>query len=259
MKYNRHAELLDVFCWGVATVGRPLLTALLQGYAEEDHRCASVRLVQQLRQQKLIAARGRGARAEFSLTAQGRQRVRREDPEPHWQQAWDGAWRVVTFDLPETRRLDRKRLWQALRAHRFGFLQRSVWVWPHDVTRMLREIIKVEGVPECFCGFKATQLFLCTDAEIVSSAWEWTAIGLRQQQYLRQLPGLETGCRAARDPARLGTLARTEQQAYEQATVWDPLLPQALWPTGYQGRLLHQRHLHWRTLLCGRLSQMTGS
>lgn len=232
------------------------MTDLLQGYEEEAHRCGSVRLVQHLRQQNLIAARGRGTHAEFSLTARGRQRVRRNDPEPHWQKAWDGAWRVVTFDVPEARRLDRKHLWQALRAHRFGFLQRSVWVWPHDVRRMLREIIRVEGVPECFCVFEAARLFLCTDAELVSSAWDWKAIVLRQQQYLSQIPRLETACRAAREPTRLGTLARVEQKAYQQATVWDPFLPQALWPTGYRGRLLHQCHLHWRTLLGGRLSQM---
>jgi len=69
---NRSAELLDVFCWGVDTLGQPLLTDLLQGYEEEAHRCGSVRLVQHLRQQNLIAARGRGAQAEFSLTARGR-------------------------------------------------------------------------------------------------------------------------------------------------------------------------------------------
>ncbi len=257
MKYNRYADLLDVFSWGGATLGHTLLAALLQGYETEPHRCASVRVVQQLRQHNLIAARGRGAQAEFSLTAQGRQRVGLRDPEPHWQQAWDGAWRVVTFDLPETRRQDRKRLWQALRAHRFGFLQRSVWVWPHDVRQILREIIKVEGVPECFCGFKADQLFLCTDAEIVNSAWDWQAILLRQQQYLRQLPGLETACRATCEPTRWGLLARTEKQAYDQATAWDPLLPQTLWPAGYRGRLLHQRHLRWRALLGDRLSRMT--
>ena len=257
MKNNRSAELLDVFCWGVDTLGHALLTDLLQGYEEEAHRCSSVRLVQNLRRQDLIAARGRGAQAEFSLTVRGRQRVRRNDPELHWQRAWDGAWRVVTFDLPEVRHLDRKHLWQALRAHRFGFLQRSVWVWPHDVRRILREIIRVEGVPECFCVFKAARLFLCTDADLVSSAWDWKAIVLRQQEYLLQLPGWESACRAAREPTRLGALARMEKQAYEQAIVGDPFLPQALWPTGYRGRRLHQRHLRWHTLLRGRLSQLT--
>jgi len=178
------------------------------------------------------------------------------DPEPHWQRAWDGAWRVVTFDLPETRCLERKRLWQALRAHRLGFLQRSVWVWPHDVTDLLREIIKVEGVPECFCGFKAVGLFLCTDAEIVRSAWSWEEILQRQQEYLRQLPALEATCRTAHEPAQLGALARREQQAFTEATSWDPLLPQVLWPAGYSGRTVQQRHQRWRTLLCARLSAM---
>jgi DNA-binding transcriptional regulator PaaX len=147
-------------------------------------------------------------------------------------------------------------LWQALRAHRLGLLQRSVWVWPHDVTPILREIIQVEGVPECFCGFKATEVFLCTDEEIVGSSWAWEEITRRQQSYLRHLVATESAFKAARDPVRLGELARVEKRAYDHAMLWDPLLPQTLWPAGYLGRAVHQRHQRLRALLGARLAEM---
>ncbi len=252
MKRNSSAELLEVFGWAEA-LAQATLGNLLRGY----YGRGDAHVISHLRRQKLITAKGRGAQAEFTLTEQGRKRVRVSDPEAHWRREWDGAWRVVTFDLPETRRGERKLLWQALRAHRLGLLQRSVWIWPHDVTELLREIIAVEGVPECFCGFKATGLFLCTSAEIVRSAWAWTEILRRQQQYLRAVAALERAALAAKGATRLGQVARMEKQLHEQATVWDPLLPQSLWPPGYHGREVHQKHQRWLLLLRACLSDLS--
>jgi len=248
--------MLDVFFWGLNMLTRPTLANLLTGYEEHSHRSGSMRLIERLRHEEWIAARGRGARARFTITEKGRQRVRVVEPQPHWGRGWDGYWRVVTFDLPETRRNDRKRLWQALRAHKLGLLQRSVWVWPHDVTPILHEIIKVEGVPECFCGFKSQELFLCTDKEIVASAWNWEEITQRHKGYLQHLVANEKTLREARDLAELGRLARIEKEACEHAFLWDPLLPRSLWPEGYLGRAVHQRHQRLRQLISRRLAEL---
>jgi DNA-binding transcriptional regulator PaaX len=110
-------------------------------------------------------------------------------PRTEWAKRWDGIWRVVTFDLPEVRHKERHRLSRALRGRQLGFLQRSVWVWPHDVQPILNEIIETEGVPECFCGFQANKLLLCTDAEIVASAWDFVEITRSQRGYLTHLAG----------------------------------------------------------------------
>jgi phenylacetic acid degradation operon negative regulatory protein len=254
MKKSDRAEMLDVFFWGLTKLAQPTLANLLMGYEEYSHRSGSMRLIERLRHEDWIAARGRGARAEFTITDKGQQRVRVVEPQPHWERRWDGCWRVVTFDLPETRRNDRKRLWQALRAHKLGFLQRSVWVWPHDVTPILHEIIQVEGVPECFCGFTSRELFLCTDREIVASAWNWKEIGRHHKGYLQHLVANEKSLREARDLAQLARLARIEKQACEHAFLWDPLLPRSLWPDDYMGHTVCQRHQRFRELLGQRLA-----
>lgn len=45
---------------------------------------------------------------------------------------WDGRWRIVMFDVPETNRPNRERLRTTLRAFGFTPLQRSVWLYPYD-------------------------------------------------------------------------------------------------------------------------------
>ena len=50
---------------------------------------------------------------------------------------WDGRWRIVIFDIPESRRLLRQRLRDALFQIGYVKLQNSVWVHPFDSEEIL--------------------------------------------------------------------------------------------------------------------------
>ena len=45
---------------------------------------------------------------------------------------WDGKWRMLIFDIPETRKALREKVRNTLRAIGFKWLQDSVWVYPFD-------------------------------------------------------------------------------------------------------------------------------
>ncbi len=45
---------------------------------------------------------------------------------------WDKKWRVIIFDVPETKRFDRNNIRQALVSIGFLRLQNSVWVYPYN-------------------------------------------------------------------------------------------------------------------------------
>jgi phenylacetic acid degradation operon negative regulatory protein len=246
MKLIDYAELLDVFFWGLDKLTRPTMHNILFSYDEYASPNRRDRLLTGLEQQGLVEHQGRGAQATYRITAVGRQRASTLQLEPRWDQPWDGAWRVVTFDLPETRRQDRKRLWQALRARKLGLLQRSVWIWPHDLTPILTEIIHAEGIPECFCGFETRRLFLCTDAEVTVAAWDFVEIAKRQQAYLNHQPAVLAAVHNARDLVRLAGLIRSERIAYDHAFIFDPLLPRVLLPKGYLGLRVQQCHRDFR-------------
>jgi DNA-binding transcriptional regulator PaaX len=256
MAWADYAEILDLFCWTMDIITKPTFHNLVMGASDEPYeRRRAERLMRRLREERLVASRGRRADA-VTITASGRTRAALPDPRAAWRRPWDGAWRVVTFDLPETRRRDRMRLWSALRAHKLGLLQRSVWVWPHNVTPVLNEIVRAEGIPECFCGFEARRLFLCTDAEIVESAWNFDEIRLRQRGYLELPAATPRAIRRARSLPDLARIARVERRAYQTALELDPLLPSALWPAGYRGEPVEARHQQLRSQLRARFREL---
>lgn len=235
----------------------PLVRSLFGNYVKEmrDERVRA--LIERLLREGLLERSGRGKKATYRITAKGRQRVPVFNPAESWGRRWDGSWRVLTFDLPARQRTERKRLWQALRSHRVGLLQGSVWVWPHDMTAMLGEMIKAEGVPECFCGFRCPELFLCSTAEVVATAWDWDEIRRRQKGYLDQAATALELIKTSKSLAQLTAVARIERRAYDYAWLLDPLLPRELWPKGYQGASVLTRHQAVRQGLSRQLARLS--
>jgi phenylacetic acid degradation operon negative regulatory protein len=253
-----YAEVLDLFLWTMDSLTRPTFSNLLAGYEEYSHRPMNRNLLLELERQRFLEQTGRvGKDPVYRITAAGIERTRIVNPHAEWGRTWDGVWRVVTFDLPEVRRKDRQLLWRALRARKLGLLQRSVWIWPHPLQAILEEIVQVEGVPECFCGFGANDLFLCTHAEVVASAWDWEEIGLAHRSYLQQPSLEERQIAAARDLGRLAALARSERRSYAYAFALDPQLPRGLWPKSYQGAAVQRRHERLRHLLAEQFAALS--
>ncbi|MBM3859592.1 MAG: hypothetical protein FJ395_08080 [Verrucomicrobia bacterium] len=244
---------LEFFFWGLEVFSRRDCGLILAGFRDTPGGRNLDQLLDRWRQQQLVSRHGRGRNAHFTITERGRARVRVFDPNRHWTKPWDGKWRVFSFDLPTDRRKDRTRLWRALHNAKLGCLQYSVWVWPHEVEPLLRETIQAQGIPECFCGFEASRLFLCDDAEVVVTAWDFKEIGRRHTTYLRHLVANPSSVKRARDLTELARLARIEREAYQYAFSLDPLLPRELWPRSYSGADVEERHQTFRAMLRRRL------
>jgi len=60
---------------------------------------------------------------------------------------WDGKWRVLIFDIPETKRFDRDSIRHALVSIGFMRLQDSVWVYPYSCENIV-SLLKVETETE---------------------------------------------------------------------------------------------------------------
>jgi phenylacetic acid degradation operon negative regulatory protein len=249
---------LEFFFWGLETFSRRDCGLILAGFRECPSGRQLDRLLDRWRQQQLVTRSGRGQTAQFTITDRGRSRVRVFDPGRAWAAPWDGKWRVFSFDLPTQRRKDRTTLWRALRSAKLGYLQRSVWVWPHEVERILLDVVKAHGIPECFCGFEASRLFLCHDHEIVATAWDFEEIDRRQAAYRHHLVANTTSLNRARSLSDLARIARVEREAYQHAFSLDPLLPRSLWPRSYDGPAVEKRHLTFHACLRRRLHELGG-
>lgn len=105
------------------------------------------RSVKLLKKRKFIAER-RNAKGEMEIyvTEAGRTVVKKHSAalitvKPH--KSWDGLWRIVIFDVPEYQRTIRDLLRHSLRRLQFYELQKSVFVYPHDCFKEMRQLAAI--------------------------------------------------------------------------------------------------------------------
>lgn len=154
------------------------------------------------------------------------------DPESLWARPWDGLWRLVVFDVPESEEALRTRLRRKLRSLNFGFLQQSVWLSPDPIDKVSEHLATHR--------INATRLTLLnarpsggeTDNDLVVGAWDFEKINAGYRMH---------GALLNEFPVHQGKEARqawfrAECKAWSVATKIDPFLPRALLPLKYIGQ-----------------------
>lgn len=184
-----------------------------------------------------------GRRAFYSLTPQGAwrveqgvRRVYQVEPAP-----WDGRWRLLTYAIPEGRRVARDRLRRELTWLGLGPLSRSTWVTPHNLTDLLSELAGAHGLDGHVAIFEAAHLGPGRDRALVERCWDLGAIGARYRAFTAT-----TGRRAAALRRRLRKRALSDAACFAEKILLvheyrkflfvDPGLPAALLPADWPGR-----------------------
>ncbi|MBN1269533.1 MAG: hypothetical protein JXB04_08100 [Kiritimatiellae bacterium] len=237
---NELIDLLSAFGDFMTTRGRSL-TWSRSFPSQTAYRAAMYRL----RKAGYVAYRRRsGGPPVLALTDTGKARVPAlHDPRRCWSARWTGRWYVLVFDVPEKERHYRDTLRQFLERLRMGWLQRSVWVTPHDVRPDYADLVEASAVDEYSHLFEARTVLGRGSKEIVLSAWDFDALEKLQGRYF-SVYGSNLR-RLAREKVRaedLMQLAKEEMEAYLYAMQDDPLLPSALWPAGYKGKTVWDLH-----------------
>lgn len=155
------------------------------------------------------------------------------DPDARWQRMWDGRWRLVLFDVPETAKQRRESLRRTLRRCGFGYLQNSAWISPDPLEVGLRDAADAVIDAETLSTVEARPCAGETDAQIVSGAWDFKSINRRYELYVELLNSRPSQV-ASRASKRSWLSA--EWRAWRLALGADPLLPERLLPDGYLGR-----------------------
>lgn len=83
-------------------------------------------------------------RREIKLTSKGnieiiKYRIRSKTEK----RKWDGKWRAISWDVPESARKDRDYLRGKLRWLGFKELQKSFWIFPFEIKDEIKELIKL--------------------------------------------------------------------------------------------------------------------
>jgi phenylacetic acid degradation operon negative regulatory protein len=245
----RTEELLYLLLWGADQLARPSFRNLTDSFENWAYRNGFVRQLQDLEARQILERQPSGAvEAIYRLSESGRLiALGGRDPVAQWKRHWDGLWRMVVFDLPETKSAARKKLRRFLKDSGFGYLQNSVWISPDPLSEITQELSERAKDVESLVTLEARPAASETDAEIVAGAWDFTRINQRYERCLRvfgQLPQV----RAKEDgPARdLRRWAQQEKAAWHEAISADPLLPDQLLPASYLGKKVWQERM--RTL-----------
>lgn len=89
----------------------------------------------------------KGKLREYQITREGRQRLESLIPRYNQSRVWDKRIYLITYDIPENRRLDRELLRRFLKKSGCGMLQASVWLTPYNPRKILREFIRDNHIP----------------------------------------------------------------------------------------------------------------
>lgn len=71
---------------------------------------------------------------------------------------WDGKWRVVIFDIPETNKRIRQALRETLKVLEFWPLQKSVWISKKDYVKEFRKWVEDLGLSKYILIFETNDL-----------------------------------------------------------------------------------------------------
>ncbi|HHY86471.1 MAG TPA: hypothetical protein GYA07_13200 [Verrucomicrobia bacterium] len=232
-------EFLYLFLWSADMAMRPTFRNLTDSFESWAYRKGLLKQLHRLEKQRLLERDARHSEDRlYRLTAAGRlHALGGRDPEERWARAWDGSWRLVIFDVPCERDIERDRLRRYLRSKWFGYLQKSVWITPDPLEDEVAILGKGKINVESLVLLEARGCAGESDASIVQGAWEFDEINRCYERHLEILDRRPEGPLRTRAASNaLARWAAAEREAWAEALSKDPLLPVRLLPPNYLGR-----------------------
>ena len=153
-------------------------------------------------------------------------------------------FRLVRFDVPTTQNSRRSRLTRYLRKRGFGRLQNSVWITPDVLEEEMKTLSEGKANVGSMILLDARPCAGESDADIVTSAWNFERINLRYKQHLKVLDERPKATLRNEEAAKaLLNWATLERTAWLRAVQSDPLLPERILPLDYVGRSAWKRRI----------------
>ena len=188
----------------------------------------------------LVATR-RGGRGFYGLSPRGRRLLeegRQRIYHPPRHVTWDGAWYLVAYSIPETRRRLRDSLRSKLAWLGCGALTNGLWITPHDVRSEVADIARRLKVTRHVEIFRAEHTGFSSAAQLVAQCWDLAEVNASYCGQCRH-----AGMEAVRGRQALPCTSPEDcferrfelVHAYRAFPASDPFLPAELLPEGWLG------------------------
>ncbi len=96
---------------------------------------------------------------------------------------WDGRWRLVMFDIPESKRDVRDKLRRSLSKLGMGILQASVWISPNDIRKDITETVERLNLGTTLKCFEVTRNSTL-DKTIIEKSWNLPELDDNYKSYI---------------------------------------------------------------------------
>lgn len=198
-----------------------------------------------LKKQALIEKHTKDNETYYRITAKGEKEFDQTLKPLKAIGSWDGRWRLVLFDIPETKRDVRDRLRRALSKLGLGILQASVWITPNDIKTEIDQISQRLNLVEAIKYFEVSRN-KALDKKIIEKSWNlpelsdlYRRFNLEAERFLkinRHLPNHKYSIK---------------KLIYEYALIMqkDPIMPQEFRQKDVLRKKAHQNYLDLRKLL----------
>jgi phenylacetic acid degradation operon negative regulatory protein len=240
----RTEEFLNLLLWSAAKLTRPTFRNLTDSYESWAYRNDLLRQMASLEKRRFVERDPASPDDRlYRLTWRGRlHALGGRDPQARWSREWDGRWRLALFDIPTTQNSHRTRLRRYLRESGFGCLQKSVWITPDPLEEQRRILVGGKTNVKSLILLEARPCAGESNTDIVAGAWDFEHINRRYAQHLKVLSERPWGTTGNAAKARaLLAWAAAEREAWLDAVMSDPLLPERILPPDYLGKKA------WRT------------
>ncbi|MDQ8188189.1 PaaX family transcriptional regulator C-terminal domain-containing protein [Pelagicoccus sp. SDUM812002] len=222
--------LADLSAYGVTLASGQLAKICLEAYGGSNR--AYLNLLRRLEKSGHISVESRSNAGDSAwvpnLTAAGESATRSPSPFAAWESAWDGKWRLLTFDLPSHASNARFELRDWLKTLRFGKLQGSVWISHRALPEVESSFAALRVSADSVVCMEGIFWSCGDDASYVVKAWPLYKI---QAAYSDYLSFLDTKIELSRTLTAYQAWRARERSLWDAALKNDPLLPKELWPT----------------------------
>jgi len=214
-------------------MGRPSVYSFMNGLSGWESRAGLTRTIQRLEKEALLETEGRSLDRVIRLSRKGRESIKDfGDPEIRWNRKWDGKWRAVLFDIPESDANLRQEFRRKLVNFSFGGLQKSIWISPDPFPRAIEKIKRRAPAPAVITFFECTEFYGGKPTEIARAAWNFNEINERYESYIDFLNSYEKETLEG----TLDEFLADENRLWAAAVERDPFLPNALLLRSYLGK-----------------------
>jgi len=167
----------------------------------------------------------------FRLTGAGRKELFRLYPVLEvGEEKWDGFWRVIIFDIPESKRSSRDSLRKEIIKQGFGRLQDSTYISPYEFSKSFMNFLQVKGLAGSVLLMEAKQKHLGNPKMLASKVWGLKEI---EKEYQVVIEKLSTRFGIS-DKRKREEFLKKIYSEFLKVVVKDPFLPEELLPSGWE-------------------------